>query len=564
MVKSVSVPGKIQCRQAVFSLLAAALILMSLCLGTVFAAEGTDNSQKPAAGQHGSASQGKSVDTAQTPGAKTASIGTEALEAAGEKMKESADSFGKTAASVLGSWVNVELVQGIRRIDVLAFLVSLAIFFLVERLVSAWLRRVGRRAPEEAKGLPWKQPLTAAIQPPISIIILLYGTYVSLFPVYSRLPGKESSLVHAITVSLANIGGTFAAVWLVYRIVRAADLLLQSRLSESPKLVESMLRRCSGPIKLFIGLMLIRSVFPVIEEIPYLYPILTNLLSLVFVGTTAWLAAEIVYVASDYFVGGYILKGRNPLYIRKLQTQVQFLRRLVLLLIVLVAVASGMMVFDKVRQLGASILASAGIASVIIGLSAQRTLGNLIVGLQIAITQPIRIGDVVTVEKETGTVEEIKSTFAIISTWDQRSLIVPLTYFTEKQFQNLTLSSSELQGTVSIFVDYTVPVDKIRSELQSILQNSSNWDGRSGALSVANLKENSVELTAVMSASDPANLGSLRSEVREKILTFLQENFPAGLPRLRAELEIEGIGREGDGGSITLRGASEEDAKRGA
>ncbi len=549
--------GNFRGRQVAITVLALALILSSFVAGRAFAAEKSNDSQKSAAA-HGSTSQGKSVDIVPAPAAKATPIETEALDAAGQKIEKGLDSLGKKMASVLGPWIEDELWHGIRRFDLLAFLTCMAVFVLIERLVSAWLRATTRRVPEDRIDLLWKKLLPSAIRPPISLLILLYGAYVSLFPVYARFSGDERALVHGVASSIANVGGTFAAIWLIYRIVRAADIFMQSRLSESPKLVDTILRRSRGPIKLLIGLMLVRSLMPIISEIPNLYHVLTNLLSLVFIGTAAWLVTEVVYIVSDYLVGDYRLKGRSPVYIRKLQTQMQFMRRLILLLIVLVAVATSMMVFDKVRQLGTSILASAGIAGVIIGFSAQRTLANLLVGLQIAITQPIRIGDIVTVEKETGTVDEINSTFAIIQTWDQKSLIVPLTYFTEKQFQNLTLSTSELLGTVSVFVDYSVPVEDIRSELHRVLQNSPFWDGRSWALGVANLKENSVELTAVMSASDPGNLGNLRAEVREKLLLFIQENFRAGLPRLRAELEIEGIGREGNGGLLRFQSASEE------
>ena len=339
--------------------------------------------------------------------------------------------------------------------------------------------------------------------------------------------------------------GTFAVIWLVYRLVKASGLYMRKGIGQAPKLLEIILHRCRGPIQMLIALALIRTLLPALSEMPYFFSVITNILSLLFIGGAGWLATRIVYVASDYFVGIYRVQGRDPYYIRKLQTQVQFLRRLVIMLIMLVAIATGLMVFDKVRQLGASILASAGIAGVIIGVAAQRTLANLLVGLQIAITQPIRLGDIVTVEKETGTIEQIYSTFAIIQTWDQRRLIVPLTYFTEKQFQNLTLSSSELLGAVVVYVDYSVPVDAIRSELQRILRNSDYWDGRKWSLSVSHLSERSVELTAVVSATDSPSLGNLRGEVREKLLAYLQNNFPDGLPKFRAELEV-GKSRGGD------------------
>ena len=532
------------------------IVLLSSAIG--FSAQSAEKEtskqvqpREKAESKPGAEPPGKSVDVVPVPGEKITPMETETLDAAGEKIGKEVDVFGKKIASVFGPWVNAELWRGITWLKLFASISLLVLFLLIERTLSARLHAMARAVPAENKSLLWKKLLLRAIRPPLSLLLLVYGIYASITPLFKYFQdGKGKNLVHNIAEDMADLGGTLAVIWLIYRLIRAADGLMQSRLTESPKLVHILIRRCRGPIQILIMLVVIRSLLPVFGGVPHLYSILTNLLSLVFIGTVAWLVTQGVYVASDYFLGMCRLKGRNPYYVRKIETQIQFLRRLTVTLVILIGVATGMMVFDKVRQLGTSILASAGIAGVIVGFAAQRTLANLLVGLQIAITQPIRIGDLVTVENETGTIQEITSTFAVVQTWDQRRLIIPLTYFTEKLFQNLTLSSSELLGTVSLFVDYSVPVEDIRKELYRILQESSHWDRRSWALNVANLKENSVELTALMSAADSGSLGSLRGEVREKLLAFLQTTFPQGLPRVRAELDL-GNQRYGNGnGSV--------------
>jgi small-conductance mechanosensitive channel len=195
-----------------------------------------------------------------------------------------------------------------------------------------------------------------------------------------------------------------------------------------------------------------------------------------------------------------------------------------------------LMTFPKVQQLGTTILASAGIIGIVVGMAAQRTIGNFIAGLQIAFTQPIRLDDVVIVENEWGRIEEITLTYVVVKIWDLRRLIVPITYFIEKPFQNWTRTSADILGTVYIYVDYTVPVDSIREQLQKILNESELWDKKVCVLQVTNATERTVELRALMSAPDASTAWSLRCQVREKLIDFIRENYPHALPKLRAEL----------------------------
>jgi len=168
-------------------------------------------------------------------------------------------------------------------------------------------------------------------------------------------------------------------------------------------------------------------------------------------------------------------------------------------------------------------------------MAAQRTIATFIAGLQIAVTQPIRVDDVVIVENEWGRIEEITLTYVVVRIWDLRRLVVPITYFIEKPFQNWTRVTADILGTVFIYVDYTVPIESIRAELQRILKSSELWDGKVCVLQVTNTSERTVELRALMSAADASTAWSLRCQVREKMVDFIQKNYPDALPKLRAE-----------------------------
>ena len=201
--------------------------------------------------------------------------------------------------------------------------------------------------------------------------------------------------------------------------------------------------------------------------------------------------------------------------------------------LVLLTLGAALMTFPAVRQYGLSLFASAGIAGIIAGLAARPVLSNLMAGVQLAMTQPIRLYDGVTVENEYGTVEEITSTYVVVKLWDLRRMIVPLTYFIEKPFQNWTRETSALIGNVMLYVDYAAPVDVIRAKFNEILKQSDKWDGRTAALQVTDFKEGSMELRCLMSARSASQTFDLRCEVREKLIAFLQSEHPEALPHSR-------------------------------
>jgi small-conductance mechanosensitive channel len=252
-----------------------------------------------------------------------------------------------------------------------------------------------------------------------------------------------------------------------------------------------------------------------------------------FIVLVGWSAAIAVNLIADFYLRRFSLESEDNLLARKHFTQVRILERATETLVFVITIAGVLMTFDAVRTYGVSLFASAGVAGIVAGLAARPMLSNLIAGIQIAISQPIRLDDRVLVEGEFGTVEEITSTYVVIRLWDLRRMIVPLTYFIEKPFQNWTRDTSKLIGAVFVYVDYTVPVARVRAKLSEIVAESKLWDRDLVKLQVTDVKDNVVELRAIMGARTAGDAFDLRCEVREKMIDFLQAEFPHALPRVR-------------------------------
>jgi small-conductance mechanosensitive channel len=264
---------------------------------------------------------------------------------------------------------------------------------------------------------------------------------------------------------------------------------------------------------------------PVAPLKPEFAEMLARLMAVAVIGLIGWGAIIASHIAASLYLRRFSLDSDDNLLARKHNTQVQVLSRTLDVVLVLLTLGAALMTFPAVRQYGLSLFASAGIAGIIAGLAARPVLSNLMAGVQLAMTQPIRLYDGVTVENEYGTVEEITSTYVV--------LIVPLTYFIEKPFQNWTRDTSALIGNVMLYVDYAAPVDVIRAKFSEILKQSDKWDGRIAALQVTDFKEGTMELRCLMSARTASQTFDLRCEVREKLIAFLQKEHPEALPHSR-------------------------------
>lgn len=266
-------------------------------------------------------------------------------------------------------------------------------------------------------------------------------------------------------------------------------------------------------------------------------PALDHVLLLALFAALTWLVVRFVGAVDLYVKKRHDVTAPDNREARRVHTQVTVLSRSLQVVAIIAGVAAALMTFPRVQQVGASILASAGIAGIVVGLAARPVLENLLGGLQIGFTQPIRLDDVVLVAGEYGRVEEITTTYVVLKLWDERRLIVPFSKFISEPFQNWTRTGAELLGTVFVWVDYAAPVERIRAAAEQIVRESPLWDGRVNKLQVTECTEQSMQLRVLVSANNASAAFDLRVHVRERLIDFLQRELPHVLPRRRLEFD---------------------------
>ena len=340
--------------------------------------------------------------------------------------------------------------------------------------------------------------------------------------------------------------------YLVFRLLRRNQTETQRRSLG----LREFLAKPARFVFLAIGL---RIILPMIPRIPALWldriEQVVEVLLVLFLG---WLAIGGVYVFQAVTLSRFDTTVADNLRARKVHTQMQFFRRVLIAIVVLLD--AGALLWSlhdpTLWKYGTGLLASAGLASLVLSTAAKSTASNLIAGMQIALTEPIRIDDVVVIQGEWGRIEEITSTYVIVKIWDERRLVVPLSYFIEQPFENWTRRRGDLLGTAFLYMDYSVPVEPLRAELLRIVQGSPLWDKRVCGLQVTNLTDKVMELRCLVSSGGSAQLFDLRCIVREKMIEYLKEKYPGALPRTRVELK----GAEGgeDPGSASRGGGGVE------
>ena len=296
---------------------------------------------------------------------------------------------------------------------------------------------------------------------------------------------------------------------------------------------KSIITHLATPLNFFVPLFVLNLSIPLLKLSKTFLNSTDKVLDILVTIAFAGLLISAIRIFEDYVYHQYDITVEDNLRGRKVRTQVIFIRKLFIITIVVVTIAIILLSFSNVRKLGAGLLTGVGIGGIILGIAAQKPLGNLLAGLQIAFTQPIRIDDVLVVEGEWGRVEEITLTYVVLNIWDQRRLVLPITYFTEKPFQNWTRTTSELVGVVFLYVDYTFPVDELRSELDRLLKTTKLWDKRVGNLLVTDSRPDTMEIRVLVSARNSSDTFSLRCYVREHLLKYIVEHMPESLPQRR-------------------------------
>ncbi|GAB6281002.1 MAG: mechanosensitive ion channel [Thermovirga sp.] len=323
-------------------------------------------------------------------------------------------------------------------------------------------------------------------------------------------------------------------------------LIKEAFLSPGPIRTETkrlVFRHLSSPLKALVVLAILHALLLlVVSTMPEnIYGFASALLTIATVAAAAWFIIEVAGILEDALLLRFDIHSQDNLLARKVHTRLTVFGRLVSLIIGALAFSLILMNFQRFRHIATGLLASVGVVGIIVGLAAQRTVGSLLAGIQLAITQPIRVDDVLVVEGEWGRVEEISFTHVVVKIWDSRRLILPTTYFLEKPFQNWTRVSSEILGTVFLYLDYGIPLDDLRARLREFLEASPFWDGKVCALQVTDCSEQTMEVRALMSARDSGQAWDLRCRIREELLEYIRNTYPDSLPRIRLEKHGGGI-----------------------
>lgn len=299
-----------------------------------------------------------------------------------------------------------------------------------------------------------------------------------------------------------------------------------------------LVRRLGKRILVFVVLLLINFYIPLVTWSSKNFYIVDKIIDVLLTIAFAGILIGLVRVGQDYLLHRFDVSKKDNFRERKMITQLQFIRKLLVAIIVVVTICAILLSFENLRKIGSGLLAGVGLGGIIIGFAAQRSLSNLLAGFQIAFTQPIRIDDAVIVEGEFGRVEEITLTYVVVKVWDQRRLILPINYFIEKPFQNWTRTSVELMGTVELFVDYGVPMEAVREEFKRLLEATPLWNGRVQVIHVTEAKEYSMMLRLLMSADNSGILFDLRCYIRENMIAFLNKNYPESFAKVRGEYRL--------------------------
>lgn len=340
-------------------------------------------------------------------------------------------------------------------------------------------------------------------------------------------------------VPVAWSAGTLAVAIAISLLVRALIFWVLRRMArrKDDLLFHSLVKHGGRPSHFILPFLACLIVLPGLP-LPHIALVaLEHVASVGLIASIAWLAILLVDVATDIISGRYRIDVADNLTARRIRTQFGMLHKVVVFLVVVVALAIILMTFPAIRNIGNSLLASAGLASLIVGLAMKGTLSNLIAGIQIAFTQPFRIGDAVVIEGEWGWIEELGTMFVVVRIWDLRRLVLPLSYFLEHSFQNWTRNSADLLGHCYIYTDYTVQVDPLRDELRRICESSRLWAGKVCVLQVSQCEPATLQLRALMDARNSGDAWDLRCLVREKLVDFIQKNYPGSLPKYRGEFK---------------------------
>lgn len=346
--------------------------------------------------------------------------------------------------------------------------------------------------------------------------------------IFGELSGAPSWVPAVLLVTLSFVVG-FLARFILLRFIRYWQI-------RDKKLFKSLEKHLRGSMFLFIPLLLINVGVNYINLRPDSLAFVTTILNIFIILSFCSVLIRLTNVAQDMLFIRYDINLSNNLRARKIRTQIIYVKKVAIVLLVSFCLTLILLSFPGVRKFGTTILAGAGVAGIIIGFALQKSLVNLFAGIQIAFTQPIKIDDAVVVENEWGWIEEINLTYVVVRIWDLRRLVLPITYFTENAFQNWTRNNAQILGSVFLYLDYSMPLDPLRKHFEKILSETKLWDQQTQVLQVTDTTDKTMTIRLLMTAQNSPTAWDLRCLVREKMIEFIQQNYPQCLPHVRATL----------------------------
>src|SRR3989440_3335746 len=416
-------------------------------------------------------------------------------------------------------------------------LASIGAIALLSIFAGAFVWIVRRRAGEiqSRKYQSALQLAASAIRKPFAFFLWMCGGAFALMPIATGIIGRPTRIFYVgLLTAILYAGWIIALLWLAFRAVLAVEKRMNQWADRTGSVVGKVIIPIAGhSLRLAVPLLGVILLLPLLR-LPDNWTWATEKgFGILLIAAFSVLIVRGVNAVQTALLSRHRLDAPDNLSARKIFTQVSVIRKILVTAVVILATGSILMLFDPVRQFGTSILASAGIAGIVIGFAAQKTLGNVLAGIQIALTQPLLIDDIVVVEGEFGQIEEITLTYVTVRTWDLRRLVVPITQFVEKSFQNWSRVSTDLLGTVILYLDYQAPMGELRKELKRLVENHPKWDKKVCGLQVTDATEHAIQVRALISGTDPGKLGDLRAEIREGLINFLVRNYPESLPRSR-------------------------------
>ncbi|MFC4497462.1 mechanosensitive ion channel family protein [Streptomyces ovatisporus] len=319
----------------------------------------------------------------------------------------------------------------------------------------------------------------------------------------------------------------FAVAWATDRFLRRMD----ARRPETP--LWGLLRRGRVPLQAVVFVALLNGFYEYAEIARRDQPTVNLWLHIILIGAAAWLALRILAAIVETATARYAGVAHDPARARRVKTQLTLIQRLVTAVVVVIAASAILLQFPAMKTLGTSMLASAGVLGIVAGIAAQSTLGNLFAGLSIAFGDMVRIGDEVVVDGEMGTVDEITVSYLVLRTWDERRITMPVSYFTSKPFENWSRGGPQQTGTVFLQLDHSAPVKELRAKTEELVRANDFWDGRSWSLVVTDTTPSTIEVRVAVSARTSDDLWTLRCDLREHLIGWLQREHPSALPRVR-------------------------------